>query len=480
MSHIDGTPSFRSAGEIRSRCPRHRSAFVAPSEDRAWALGDLLQVPREGEWHQVLDDEARALVICRAGRSLDEVSAVLRLLDAAVPMVLVDGLNARQSEHAIETLGATHVCERGAFHRRRGRRATSVHRDRMVTLPTAGSSGHPKYVSLSAESIMGNAAAVAANLGLRDDDVGVTTLSPAYSYGLSNVLAHTLVGATMLCVDHSIASRRFWETIRDEGTTSLAFAASSAPLVVTALRRSMMPSTLRRIMFAGGAVDRSLVPELYRETARVGASLHLMYGQTEAGPRIAISSSDTEQKHWGTVGTGIHGVRTRVVDSTGAVQQAGGEGRIQVAGPYIMAGYSQSAGDLASPRDHIGWLDTGDRGRQDATGRMWISGRADEIRKVSGYRIDLGDVREQAATVFRCSAAALTGPHFVAVCLETADRISSDQPQVTELAERLNLPAELIRIVTLPELPRGASGKVDHVALAERTGSAVTETVEEE
>ncbi|MEV5886674.1 AMP-binding protein [Streptomyces sp. NPDC052020] len=453
---------------------------MAPSTDHAWALADLLRVPREEEWHRVLDDGARALVVCRAGRSLDEVAAVLRLLDAAVPMVLVDSLNGRQSEHAIETLGATHVWERGTLHRRQGRRAASVHRDRMVTLPTAGSTGHPKYVSLSAESIMGNAASVAANLGLRDDDVGVTTLSSAYSYGLSNVLAHALAGATMVCLDDSIASERFWETARDEGVTSLAFAASSAPLVVTALRRSMMPRTLRRVMFAGGGVDRRLVPELYRETARVGASLHLMYGQTEAGPRIAISSSDTEQKNWGTVGGGIHGVRIRVVNSDGVEQQAGREGRIQVASPYIMAGYSQSSGDLASPRDLIDWLDTGDRGRQDVAGRLWISGRADEIRKVSGYRIDLGDVRQEAESVFRCSAAALTSPYLVTVCLETADRLSSNEPLVTKLAERLNLPVELIRIVTVQKLPRGSSGKVDQVALAEHTGAVVTGTGEED
>nr|APD71508.1 non-ribosomal peptide synthetase 10 [Streptomyces sp.] len=452
---------------------------MTPSTNPVPAPADLPQSRREGEWRRAIEDGARALVVCRAGRSLDEVAAVLRLLDAGVPVVLVDRPNGQQSEHAVETLDATHVFEGGMLRRLRERRAGSVHRDRMVTLPTSGSSGHPKYVSLSAESVMGNAASVATTLGLADDDVGVTTLSPAYSYGLSNVLAHATAGGTMLCVDDSIASERFWERIRDGAATSLAFAASSAPLVLTALRRSMMPGTLRRIMFAGGGVDRRLVPDLYRETSRSGASLHLMYGQTEAGPRIAISAPDTERMEWGTVGAGIHGVRTRVVNSHGGEQRAGREGGIQVASPYVMAGYSRSADDLSSPRERIHWLDTGDRGRRDVTGRLWVSGRADDERKVSGYRTDLASVGDEAESVFGCTATALAGRHAVTVCLETADRIPPDHPQVADLARRVNLPIELIRIITMEELPRGAGGKVDRVGLAERAGLVATETGEE-
>ncbi|MFD0343948.1 AMP-binding protein [Streptomyces sp. NPDC127117] len=471
-----GSPS----GEIRSRGALHRAAVVAPSSDPVAALADLLQLPREGEWRRALEDGSRALVVCRAGRSLDEVTAVLWLLDAGVPIVLVDRPNGRQSEHAIETLDATHVFEGGTLRRRRERRAESVHRDRMVSLPTSGSSGHPKYVSLSAESVMGNAASVATTLGLGDDDIGVTTLSPAYSYGLSNVLAHVIAGGTMLCVDDSIASERFWQRIRDEATTSLAFAASSASLVLTALRRSMMPRTLRRVMFAGGGVDRRLVPDLYRETSRVGVSLHLMYGQTEAGPRITISAPDTERTDWGTAGASIHGVRTRVVNSSGGEQRAGREGGIQVASPYIMAGYSRSADDLTCPRERIHWLDTGDRGRQDVTGRLWVSGRAGDERKVSGYRIDLANLRDEAESIFRYTTTALASPNLVTVCLKTADRIPPDHPQLANLAQRVNLPIELIRIVTIEEFPRNSSGKVDRVGLAERAGHVAPEIGEED
>lgn len=459
--------------ELQARDDVLRAVLATPSTSQGQIVGEGLRLPQGAGWPEVFDEGSLGLTVCRVTRSLDDILAILRLIDLGVPIVLVDRRNESQAARAIATLDGTHEFGAGEIRRLRPPRSEPVHRDRRLVLPTSGSSGDPKYVSMSADSLIANAGAVAEALGLTDDDIGVTTLSPAYSYGLSNVLAHMAVGATMLCVEESITSERLWKAAGRAGVTSLAFAASSATVVLAALRRSLIPPTLRRIMFAGGGVKAGLIPVLYREAARLGVSVHLMYGQTEAGPRIAISGPNLDPADWGTVGTGIGGVRTRVVDSAGAEQAAGREGRIQVAGRYLMAGYVRAAGELASPRTGIDWLDTGDRGRRDVGGRLWITGRADDQRKVSGYRIDLGSVRGEAEDVFGCPSMVIAGKQTLTVCLETTEHFSHHHELVVLLARRVSLPVELIHVFPAGEFPRGPSGKVDRRRLEEIAGVEV-------
>lgn len=465
-------------GEIRRRCVMRRAAVV--DEDKVarprQLLSEALDSPRIGEWSSLLNDRDGVLVVGRVGRSVNDVIAALWLIDAGVPLVLLDSLNASPVQRDSDLLGATHLLNAGVLGRCGARRAQPVHQERRIVMPTAGSTGQPKYVSLSAGNVIENAGAVAEELELRHDDVGVTTLSPAHSYGLSNVLAHVSADGTVLCTDEPITSERFWMVIRQMGVTSLAFAASSARVVLAALQKSMAPGTLRRIMFAGGRVDPALVPRLCQEGAQGRFGVHFMYGQTEAGPRISISRADGEPTSWGCVGPGLDGVRTRVVDPQGDEQRAGREGRIQVASPYTMAGYIYGAGDLTQQPQRLDWLDTGDRGRRDTRGRLWVDGRADDQIKVSGYRIDLAVLRDEAEQIFGCAVAVAAGTYAVTVYIETSAELSSADHDVTTLAERAGLPAGLILVATVDELPRGASGKVDLERLKAVIGTTLTDS----
>lgn len=443
-------------------------ATVAESLSDASPIQSSLGNARAGEWDELLRQRSHVLVVCSVSRSAPDVLNMLWLLDAGIAIVLVDHCDRQRAEDAITRLGATHWYQNGVLRSLGTRRSVPAHVERRIVLPTSGSSGIPRYVSLSAMAVLQNAAAVGRSIGLADDDIGVTTLGPAYSFGLSNVLAHVLVGASVISCEVSVTSGDFWAAMRDVGATSLAFAASSAPVVLAALRRSLMPPTLRRVMFAGGAVSSHLLPDLYEHAARAGVSVHLMYGQTEAGPRIAISDPSVESTAWGTVGRAIDGVSTRIVDGYGHVLPDGTEGRIQVRSRYVMSGYIHSADDLATPCETISWLDTGDCGRRDNAGRLWISGRVDDVRKVSGFRVNIGDIRVVAERTFNLPAAVVTKPDSVVVCIETEVAVCGDDPRVASIAAYAGVPSRLLRVVITKKLPRGANGKIDRALLAER------------
>jgi acyl-CoA synthetase (AMP-forming)/AMP-acid ligase II len=113
-----------------------------------------------------------------------------------------------------------------------------------------------------------------------------------------------------------------------------------------------------------------------------------MYGQTEASARIAILPSDAYAKVPDSVGRPIRGLDVRVVDEAGADVPAGEEGEILVTGPTLMDGYY---GDPEATAEVLrdGWLHTGDIGRVDDDGFLYISGRHSTFVKLDGERISL-------------------------------------------------------------------------------------------
>ena len=86
-----------------------------------------------------------------------------------------------------------------------------LHPELALLLSTSGSTGSPKLVRLSGESVQANAAAIAQYLHLRPTDTAATTLPLSYCYGMSVVNSHLLVGASLVLTDLSVVDPCFWE-----------------------------------------------------------------------------------------------------------------------------------------------------------------------------------------------------------------------------------------------------------------------------
>lgn len=98
-----------------------------------------------------------------------------------------------------------------------------------MLLSTSGSTGSPKLVRLTDANLASNAHAIAGFLGLDEAERPVTTLSMAYSYGLSVVNSHLAVGATLLLTDEPLTSRAFWDLATSATPTSSASLAVRPP-----------------------------------------------------------------------------------------------------------------------------------------------------------------------------------------------------------------------------------------------------------
>lgn len=330
------------------------------------------------------------------------------------------------------------------------------HPDLAVLLPTSGSTGNPRLVRLSAAAITANATAIADVLGIGPIDVAPTSLPLHYSYGLSVLNSHLLRGATVVVEDAGLLAGSFWRAVADHGVTSLA----GVPHHYRMLRRigfdpARHPS-LRTLTQAGGPLPADLTVQFHRAMTAVGGRMFVMYGQTEAAPRMATLPSERLPEKLGSVGPALPGGRFTIRDT----------GEILYHGPNVMMGYATDADDLAGGDDCHGVLATGDLGHLDADGFLHVTGRLARIGKVFGHRVSLDDLEHLAGAAGR-AVAAVAGDDRIALYVEGADA-ETRAAAARGLAARLRVHVSGFDVHGIDSLPLLANGKVDYRALEAR------------
>ena len=167
-----------------------------------------------------------------------------------------------------------------------GEKGPALHPELRLLLTTSGSTGSPKLVRLSAQNLEANAASICEYLELDETERPATVLPMSYSYGMSIVNSHVLAGAALLLTGRSLLEPEFWELVRTEGATSLA----GVPYTYQMYRRlglcEMQLPRLRYLTQAGGKLPEELHRQFARWAADTGRRFYVMYGQTEASPRM--------------------------------------------------------------------------------------------------------------------------------------------------------------------------------------------------
>ncbi|MEU6777835.1 AMP-binding protein [Nonomuraea angiospora] len=345
-------------------------------------------------------------------------------------------------------LGFTHAADGSPPPRRD---VPEPHPDLAVLLATSGSTGNPKLVRLSRQAVLANATAIATALAIVPDEIAPTSLPLHYSYGLSVLNSHLIAGATVMLTEAGLLERSFWTHLDAHRCTSLA----AVPYQYEMLRRLRYDRAehpaLATLTQAGGRLGQDLVQEFAGQADR----FFVMYGQTEATARIAVLPPDRLADKPGSAGPAIPGGRLTV-----------DEGEVVYHGPNVMMGYAETAADLARGDDLGGVLRTGDLGRLDSEGFLYLTGRLKRIAKIFGVRVNLDDVER----LLRGSVpvAATSGDDRVTVWAEGLDAAGR-----AGLARRLG--AELrvhwsgFDVRAVDSLPLLATGKIDYRALESRT-----------
>jgi O-succinylbenzoic acid--CoA ligase len=330
---------------------------------------------------------------------------------------------------------------------------------------TSGTAGRPRGVVLSFAALRASAHASAERLGLRADDVWLASLSPAHVGGLALITRALLLGSSLVAVGPFEAART-WGLMRGGGhLPGVAVPVTHASLVPTQLLRLLdlsagepPPASLRCVLVGGAGTPRDL---LARALAG-GWPVALTYGLTEATSQVATASPEQTRLKPGSVGRPLAGVAVRL-----------GEGdEILVRGQTMAAGYvGPGVGSLV---DAEGWHHTGDMGRIDPDGDLWVIGRRADRIISGGVTIDAVEVEEALRSHPAVADACVVGiadaewGERVAAWIEPAGEAPDPRALDAYLRARLAAPKLPRRYHVEPNLPRNVNGKLDRGAVRER------------
>lgn len=335
---------------------------------------------------------------------------------------------------------------------------TEVHPDLALMITTSGSTGTRKYVRLSTDNVQSNAHAIARSLNLQSTDRPITTLPLSYSFGMSILTSHLVVGAALIVSKRSVLEREFWELCRRHSVSSL----SGVPSLYSALARldleTLAPDSLLTFTQAGGKLDSKYVEKFTDFMDSKSGRFFVMYGQTEASPRISSFDVVEHRDKIGSVGLPLEG-GVITMEPLGDSDQS----ELLYSGPNVMMGYAQKPSDLALGITFDRPLRTGDLGYLDEDGFIFISGRLKRIAKLAGIRTSLDEVESLVQNLDNCVAVSFTDDKLVILTTtEDAGVIAAERRRLCSL---LKVPPKVVKIQSIDSIPLLDSGKPDHIAI---------------
>ncbi len=335
---------------------------------------------------------------------------------------------------------------------------------------TSGSTGKPKGVMLTHRNVMSNTASIVSYLGLGADDRIMVVLPFYYVYGKSLLNTHFMVGASVVINNRFAFPNSVIEDIDDKRATGFAGVPSSFAIL---MNRSIFPKrdlpSLRYMTQAGGMMAPALTRHIME--AKPGISLFIMYGSTEASPRLTYLPPNRLRDKLGSAGIPVPNCEITIRDDKGNILEPYEIGNICARGSNIMQGYWKDSEETASALKPWG-LVTGDMGYIDDEGYIYITGRKKEMIKVGGERVsprEIEDVLIESSMVHEAAVIGVPDDYLSEV---PKAYIVPMNPGTFSLDELKVFMKKRLSIHKLPKhwevlrsLPKKASGKIDKEAL---------------
>ena len=408
------------------------------------------------------DLQAKALIVERESKS-PAVEAARKLGVRIVELAVAAGVPAGQ--FTLDA-GPPAACASGG---------AAVGDDVAMVLHTSGTTSKPKRVPLSVANLCASAGHIAATLEFTPRDCGLNIMPLFHIHGLiAGVLAPLSAGSRVFCTPGFNALRFFaW---MDESNPTWYTAVPTMHLAIASRGKHNAAIIHRHPLRFVRSSSSALPPQLIGQLEKMfNAPLIESYGMTEATHQMASNPLPPQVRKPGTVGRAA-GPEVRIRNEQGAFLGVNEPGEIVIRGPNVTAGYESNP--KANAESFIdGWFSTGDQGVLDADGYLSITGRLKEIinrggEKVSPREIDeilLDHVSVAQVVVFGAPHKRL-GEEVAAMVVLHEGHECGERELQQFVAKRVSAYKVPKKILFVDELPKGATGKLQRIGLAQRIG----------
>ena len=349
--------------------------------------------------------------------------------------------------------------------------------DIALVLHTSGTTSRPKIVPLTQTNVCASAGNIATTARFTSEDRGLNEMPLFHIHGLiAGILAPLSRGGSVSCTPGFNALKFFgwmdevkptWYTaVPTMHQTIVSRAANNADLIARNPLRFIRSSS------------SSLPPQVLAELETVfKAPVIEAYGMTEAAHQMACNPLPPGLRKPGTVGLAA-GPEVAIMDTDGALLPVGAIGEIVIRGANITPGYESNAKANAEAFTQ-GWFRTGDQGALDAEGYISITGRLKEIINRGGEKISPREVDEVLMDHPAVAQVVTFGlPHdklgeeVAAVVVLREGGVVTERELRDFTAKKLADYKVPRKILFMDEIPKGATGKLQRIGLAQKLGLA--------
>ncbi|MEW6332114.1 MAG: acyl--CoA ligase [Pseudomonadota bacterium] len=440
------------------------SAFVAIAAGATSA--PLNPAYRADEFEFYLADlKAKALVVER-GSASPALGAAAKLKIPVLELVRAANDPAGVFELVATGGGTASAAARG------GQAASD---DVALVLHTSGTTSRPKIVPLSQRNVCASAGHIRDILKLTSADRGLSIMPLFHIHGLiGSVLSTLCAGGSVYCTPGFNALKFFaW---MDEAHPTWYTAVPTMHQAILARAANNREVIARHPLRFIRSSSSSLPPQVLAELEQVfNAPVLESYGMTEASHQMTSNPLPPRPHKPGTVGIAA-GPEVGIMGEDGKLLGPNQTGEIVIRGANVTNGYENNPKANAENFTN-GWFRTGDQGVIDAEGYLSITGRLKEINNRGGAKISPREVDEvlmdhpavQQVVTFAMPHAKLGEDVAAAVVLREGK--SADEKEIREFAARRLADFKVPRkILIMDEIPKGATGKLQRIGLAQKLG----------
>jgi len=347
--------------------------------------------------------------------------------------------------------------------------------DIALVLHTSGTTSRPKIVPLSHANVCASAANIARTLALTPNDRCLNIMPLFHIHGLIGAVLSSFAAGAGLVATPGFDAMKFFGWLDEFKPTWYSAVPTMHQMILARARRNqdtVERSKLRLIRSSSSALPPQVMREL-EETFH--APVIESYGMTEAAHQMASNPLPPAEHKPGSVGLAA-GPEVAVMNDAGDLLPKGQTGEVVIRGANVTAGYDKNPEANKSAFTN-GWFRTGDQGYFDTEGYLYITGRLKEIINRGGEKISPREVDEvlldhpavRQAVTFAMPHRTLGEDVAAAVVL--ADGTSADAKEIRDFASQRLAPFKVpSRVVFLEEIPKGPTGKLQRIGLAEKLG----------
>jgi acyl-CoA synthetase (AMP-forming)/AMP-acid ligase II len=453
-------------GIVLDNGPEMASAFVCIGAGATAA--PLNPAYRAEEFEFYLSDLGAKILVVERDKTSPAVDVATKLGVPVVRLAATPGQGAGSFDLAFPAALATTAAARAGAARPD---------DIALVLHTSGTTSRPKIVPLAQRNVCASARNIRTTLALSPTDRGLSIMPLFHIHGLIAGTLAPLSAGGAVCYTTGFNALKFFAWMAEVHPTWYTGVPTMHQAILSRASKSADVIKANPLRFIRSS-SASLPPQVLQELEDTfGAPVIESYGMTEAAHQMTSNLLPPGKRKPGSVGVAA-GPEVRVIDAEGNPVPAGATGEVAIRGENVTSGYENNPKANAEAFTQ-GWFRTGDQGVMDAEGYLTITGRLKEIINRGGEKISPREVDEvllDHPAVAQCCTFAL--PHDklgedVAAAVVLREGAQAGEKELREfVAARLADFKVPRKVLILPEIPKGATGKIQRIGLAQKLGLA--------